>query len=99
MAKFAADPMILGQQGRAINDQAAEFKNNSETVFRTVEAIISSDYVSPASQEIGRQILSKKDDIAAMRRIMEDYGNFCGVAGSTVTRNEENNIDTFKFNN
>lgn len=89
---FGADPIELQTKGNRINDVSAQFKENYETIFRTVEEMITNNYLDPAARAIANNIFSYKDELEAMAKTINSYGNYCIMAGNGVIRNQEDII-------
>ena len=95
---FLADPFILKQEGNKLKDESKHFEQNVSKVYSTIQEMLSSAYVSPAAKALGVKIMSYKDDLDAMTKIIDDYGMYCIMASNKVSKNEQNIIDTFTTN-
>ena len=95
---FVADPAILKQEGNKLDDLTSRFKENVDTIYSTVEEMLSSAYVSPAAREMGEKILSYKVDLDNMTKAMAGYANYCHTASGKVAKNEDSIVDSFKVN-
>lgn len=95
---FVADPVILKQEGNKLDDLTTRFNENVESIYNTVEEMLSTSYVSPAARELGQKILSYKGDLDNMTKAMAGYANYCHNASSKVAQNEDKIVDSFKVN-
>lgn len=96
---FVADPVVLKAEGNTVLDQAGQFNQNVEKIYSTLNEMLSGDYLSPAARAIGNKILSKRDDLDAMTKVMNDYGTYCVTTSGTVNNNEQNIIDNYTSGN
>lgn len=96
--KFVANPDILKTEGNSILDKGQQFGQNVEKIYATVEEMTSTDYLSPAARAIAAEIQSYKDELDKMTKVINDYGNYCLHSSNTVTRNEQNIIDSVNKN-
>ena len=86
--KFVANPDVLRAKGGAIRQQADQFVQNVNTVFTTLEDMLTSDFVDPAIKVVGNQIKSHKDELGKMAQVIADYADYCTNAGNTVINNQ-----------
>lgn len=96
MGRFVANPQILRIKGESLENQAQQFAVNVEKIYKTVEEMISSDYLSPEAVAIANEIKSYREDLNAMTRKISNYGVFCKRASDKVLRNQVNIIDGIK---
>lgn len=96
MGKFGANPEVLRTKGNEVLEESKSFGQNVEKVYQTVNEMINSDYLSPEAVAMANEIQSYRDDLNKMTKIIEDYGQFCINASSSVIRNQENIIDGIK---
>lgn len=89
---FGADPLELQAKGGRINDISAQFKENYEKVFKTVEEMVNSNYLDPAARAIAENIFSYRTDLENMAKVINNYGNYCINAGNKVIQNQEDII-------
>jgi len=94
--KFVANPDVLRTKGGAIMEQANQFVQNVNTVFTTLEDMLTSDYVDPAIKVIGSQIKSHKDELAKMAQVINDYADYCTNAGNTVINNQNSIVSNIR---
>ena len=94
MGRFVANPQILKAKGDEILNQAQQFAQNVEKIYKTVEEMVSSDYLSPEAKAIADEIRSYRDDLNAMTRKIDDYGKFCINASNKIIRNQTNIVDS-----
>ena len=92
---FVANPAILRQEGGSIQNQAGMFGQNIEKIYSTLDEILSSGYISPAAMAIGQKIRDSRDDLDMMKKIIDDYANYCMTTSATVVKNEQNIIDNY----
>lgn len=94
--KFVANPEVLRAKGGAILEQANQFVLNVNTVYSTLEEMLTSDYVDPAIKVIGSQIQSHKEDLAKMAKVIADYADYCTNAGNTVINNQNSIVSNIR---
>lgn len=92
---FVANPAILRQEGGSIQNQAGMFGQNIEKIYSTLDELLSSGYISPAAMAIGQKIRDSRDDLDMMKKIIDDYANYCMTTSATVVKNEQNIIDNY----
>lgn len=92
---FVANPAVLRQEGGSIQNQAGLFGQNIEKIYSTLDELLSSGYISPAAMAIGQKIRDSRDDLDMMKKIIDDYANYCMTTSSTVVKNEQNIIDNY----
>ena len=91
---FGAKPELLMTKGNELTEQSQEFASNAKKIFDTVNEMITSNYSSPEAVAIAREIQSYQDDLENMQRTINNYGEFCKIAGAKVVRNQENIISS-----
>lgn len=94
MGRFVADPQMLKIKGEEIENQAQQFAQNVEKIYKTVEEMVNSDYLSPEARAIANEIQSYRDDLNAMTRKISNYATFCKNASNKVIRNQINIADS-----
>jgi hypothetical protein len=92
---FVANPGVIRQEGGTIQNQAGLFGRNIEKIYSTLDELLASGYISPAAMAIGEKIRSSRDDLDMMKRVIDDYANYCMTTSSTVVKNEQNIIDNY----
>lgn len=92
---FVANPDALKAEGNTVLDQSAQFGQNVEKVYTTVDEMLTSAYLSPAARALGTQIRTFREDLDKMTKVINDYGTYCLTSSNTVIKNEENIIDNF----
>ncbi len=92
---FVANPAVLRQEGGSIQNQAGLFGQNIEKIYSTLDELLSSGYISPAAMAIGQKIRDSRDDLDMMKKIIDDYANYCMTTSATVVKNEQNIIDNY----
>lgn len=92
---FVANPAILRQEGNSLSDQGQQFGQNIEKIYSTLDDLLASSYVSPAAKAIGEKIRASRDDLEMMKKIIDDYSNYCLTTSGTVVKNEDNIIDNY----
>ena len=92
---FVANPAVLRQEGGTIQNQAGLFGQNIEKIYSTLDELLSSGYISPAAMAIGQKIRDSRDDLDMMKKIIDDYANYCMTTSATVVKNEQNIIDNY----
>lgn len=92
---FVANPAVLRQEGTTLSDQALQFGQNIEKIYSTLDTILTSSYVSPAAKVLGEKIKASRGDLEAMKKIIDQYSNYCITTSATVVKNEDNIIDNY----
>ena len=92
---FVANPAVLRQEGTTLSDQAQQFGQNIEKIYSTLDTILTSSYVSPAAKVLGEKIKASRGDLEAMKKIIDQYSNYCITTSATVVKNEDNIIDNY----
>ncbi|MBQ7790043.1 MAG: hypothetical protein IJ399_02140 [Bacilli bacterium] len=92
---FVANPAVLRQEGGSIQNQAGLFGQNIEKIYSTLDELLSSGYISPAAMAIGQKIRDSRDDLDMMKKVIDDYANYCMTTSATVVKNEQNIIDNY----
>ena len=95
---FLADPNVLDAEGKKMLESAADFRTNTEKIYNNIAEMTERSYISDGARAIAADILTYKDELENMAKVIEDYGNFCTSSGATVVRNEQNIADTYKVN-
>lgn len=96
--QFTADPMVLNAKGNEMVGQSEAFTKNYNQIYTIINEMVTSAFVSPDARAKANEMLAYKDDLAAMARVILDYGNYCITSGRTVVNNQNNIIDNFKIN-
>ena len=97
--KFVADPTILRNKGNEIIGKAEEFNSNVNKIYETVEEMINSNYLDPAARALAEEIKAYRDDLNAMTRTINEYGEFNVAAGNSVEKNQDDLISDFRSSN
>ena len=92
---FVANPAVLRQEGGTIQNQAGLFGQNIDKIYSTLDELLASGYISPAAMAIGEKIISSREDLDMMKRVIDDYATYCMTTSSTVVKNEQNIIDNY----
>lgn len=95
---FLADPTVLATEGKKMVESAQDFRANTEKIYNNIADMIERSYISDGARAIAADILTYKDELENMAKVIEDYGNYCAASGATVVRNEENIADNYKVN-
>ena len=98
MGEFKFSPMEVMESGKKLTQNAESFKENSENIFKTVDEMIHSAYISPEAMAIANKIYSYSEDLKRMYNTMERYGTFCQTATAKMIRNQEDIIARTKIN-
>lgn len=93
---FGAKPEMLIAKGNELAEQSQEFSRNAKKIFDTVNEMITSNYSSPEAVAIANEIKSYQDDLENMQRAINNYGEFCKIAGTKVVRNQEDIISSIE---
>ena len=91
-----AKPEMLIAKGNELAEQSQEFSRNAKKIFDTVNEMITSNYSSPEAVAIANEIKSYQDDLENMQRAINNYGEFCKIAGTKVVRNQEDIISSIE---
>ena len=92
MGQFVANPEILRMKGKEAQEKSEEFKRNVDTIYNTINEMVTQNYLDPASMAIASNIASYRDDLNKMISIIRSYGEFCLTASAKVTNNQDNII-------
>ena len=90
---FVANPAVLKQEGGKLISDSIEFNKNVKKLYSTVEHLVSSGYESDAARAIAQDIEKYHEDLNYMTKTIKDYGDYCNLAATEVTKNEQNIID------
>ena len=97
MGVFSISPVELTASGKKLLDNAVTFKTNSENIFKTVDEMIHSDYISPEAMAIANQIYSYSDDLTRMCQTIARYGKFCITSSSKIEATQDDIISRVHF--
>lgn len=97
MGVFSISPVELTASGKKLLDNAETFKTNSENIFKTVDEMIHSDYISPEAMAIANQIYSYSDDLTRMCQTIARYGKFCITSSSKIEATQDDIISRVHF--
>lgn len=97
MGAFRISPTVLTASGNKLIENSNEFKTNSDNVFKTVEEMVHSDYISPDAIAIAREINSYKDELMRMVNTMNRYGEFCITSSNKIERTQDDIISGTRF--
>lgn len=93
MGRFVGNPEQMNLIGSKILEDADSFKTNYEKIFKTVDEMLMSDFISPDARALGASIKSNADTLQNMYKVMNDYGIYCKNSANKIIRNQESNID------
>lgn len=96
MSRFVADPYTLRTKGNEIIDESRAFTENNNKIYETIEEMINNNYIDPAARAIAAEIMSYRDDLETMAKIINNYGEFYIAASNKVIRNQDNIISSIK---
>ena len=97
MGVFSISPYELAASGKKQSDNAESFATNSENIFKAVDEMIHSDYISPEAMAIANQIYSYSEDLKRMCNTISRYGKFCVTASGKTLQNQEDIIARTRF--
>ena len=97
MGVFSISPYELAASGKKLSDNAESFATNSENIFKAVDEMIHSDYISPEAMAIANQIYSYSEDLKRMCSTIDRYGKFCVTASGKTLQNQEDIIARTRF--
>lgn len=97
MGVFSISPYELAASGKKLSDNAESFATNSENIFKAVDEMIHSDYISPEAMAIANQIYSYSEDLKRMCNTISRYGKFCVTASGKTLQNQEDIIARTRF--
>ena len=97
MGVFSISPVELTASGKKLLENAESFKTNSDNIFKTVDEMVQSDYISPEAMAIANQIYSYKDDLARMCSTINRYGSFCITSSGKIEITQDEIISRTRF--
>ena len=97
MGAFIFSPDGIRQSGEKLTQNAGAFKANSENIFKTVDEMIHSAYISPEAMAIANKIYGYSEDLKRMYDTMERYGMFCQTSAAKMERNQAEIIARQKY--
>lgn len=97
MGVFSISPVELTASGKKLLENSETFKTNSENIFKTVDEMIHSDYISPEAMAIANQIYSYSDDLERMCKTIGRYGQFCITSSSKIEATQDDIISRTRF--
>lgn len=97
MGVFSISPVALTASGKKLLENAESFKNNSDNIFKTVDEMIHSDYISPEAMAIANQIYSYSDDLTRMCNTISRYGQFCITSSGKIETTQDDIISRTRF--
>lgn len=86
---FGAAPTDLNKFGAEVNSLSEEFTNEINTVYSTLDTLVTSEYVSPEARAIKKEIDFYHSDLDAMAAVIKEYGDYFIESGNTVVNNQE----------
>lgn len=97
MGLFSISPVALTASGKKLLENAESFNTNGNNIFKAVDEMVRSDYISPDARAIANEINSYKDDIAHMRNTLARYGQFCITSSSKMEATQDEIISKTRF--
>ena len=92
MGVFSISPVELSASGKKLLENAESFKTNSENIFKTVDEMVHSDYISPEAMAIANQIYSYSEDLTRMCKTIARYGQFCITSSGKIEATQDDII-------
>ena len=97
MGLFSISPVALTASGKKMIENAESFKTNSDNIFKAVDEMIRSDYISTDALAIANEINSYRDDLARMCSTIGRYGQFCITSSSKIEATQDDIISKTRF--
>ncbi len=97
MGVFSISPVELSASGKKLLENAESFKTNSENIFKTVDEMVHSDYISPEAMAIANQIYSYSEDLTRMCKTIARYGQFCITSSGKIETTQDDIISRTRF--
>ena len=90
---FGGHSAGLENAGKKINTVAQNFEGEYLKIYSIIDALIGSEWNSPAASEIAKQIEGQRPNLEALRDAIKAYSDYCYRTSNRVIDNEENIID------
>lgn len=97
MGVFSISPVELSASGKKLLENAESFKTNSENIFKNVDEMVHSDYISPEAMAIANQIYSYSEDLTRMCKTIARYGQFCITSSGKIETTQDDIISRTRF--
>ena len=89
---FGANTADLSETHLRMQKLADEFKHEYEEMFVVVDALVGSEWSSPAATMVRNSIIGETANLEAMYQALCGYAEFCKIAAIKVEDNEESII-------
>ena len=99
MSKLLIDPALLDAKGREITDSAETFIGNNKKIYETVQNMVNSEYLSPEARVLADKIMSYQDELDAMGKYIDEYGNFLKTTARKFITNQDEIVSQIKSKN
>jgi len=96
---FGGHSSGLEAAGKKIETVAQNFEGEYLKIYSVIDALIGSEWNSPAAEAIAKQIEGQRPNLEAMRDAIKGYANYCYRTSNRVIENEENIISGVSGNN
>ncbi len=96
---FGGHSSGLEAAGRKINKAAENFEGEYLHIYAVIDALIGSEWSSPAAEVIAKKIEGQKANLESMRDAIQGYASYCFRTSDRVIDNEENIISGVGGNN
>jgi hypothetical protein len=89
---FGGHSAGLEKAGKDITTAAQNFEGEYLKIYSVIDALIGSEWSSPAAETIAKQIEGQRPNLEAMRDAIKGYADYCFRTSNRVIENEENII-------
>ncbi len=97
MSVFYANPAELRAKGAQMVEHAQAFADNVKKIYATIDEMVHSNYTSPDAIALANEIEKHHNDMNHMAQIIAEYGDFLSNFGSSVIKNQADNIANIKI--
>lgn len=96
---FGGHSSGLEAAGRKIDTAAQNFEGEYLKIYSVIDALIGSEWSSPAAETIAKKIEGQRPNLESMRDAIKGYANYCFRTSNRVIDNEESIISGVGGNN
>ena len=79
----------LEEAGRRIKTCAENFEGQYLKIYSIIDALIGSEWTSPAAEVIAKKIEEQRPNLEALRDVINRYSSYCFRTGNRVVETEE----------
>ncbi len=96
MDSIKVDTQRLRDQATKVENEANEYVNTYENLYKMVEEFTSTDYVGDEGNAFREQIEGFRDDFQKMKKLMEDYASYLRTSAQSYDDTRDNSISQIK---